>query len=88
MKKLSGHTTGLIFGAFLGLFHAAWAFLVAGGFAQELLNWIYGIHFLNNPFRVAVFDFTTAVVLIIVTSSVGYVAGLVFAAIWNKIARK
>jgi hypothetical protein len=88
MKKLNGHTVGLICGTFLGLFHTVWALLVSGEVAQKLLNWVYEIHFLNNPFRVATFDLTTAVVLVAVTSVVGYCAGWVFAAIWNNVMKK
>jgi len=78
------HTTALIFAIFLGLFHALWSLFVLLGFAQVILDFIYGIHFLNNPFTVASFNLVTALTLIVFTSAVGYVAGWVFAIIWNK----
>ncbi len=86
--KLNKNTVGLIVGAFMGLWHLMWAGLVAMGSAQSLLDWIYGIHFLNNPFVVASFNPTTAVVLVLFTAAVGYGVGWVFATIWNKIVKK
>ncbi len=86
--KLHEHTAGLIVGAFLGLWHLAWALLVAGGFAQGLLDWIYMLHFLNNPYRVAAFDVTTAAILVVVTSVVGYVAGWVLARLCNMMMKR
>lgn len=86
--KVSEHTVGMVVGALAGLWHFVWAMLVAGGFAQGLLDWIYTIHFLNNPFRVAQFDVTTAVMLVIATSLIGYVVGWVLASLWNMMAKR
>ncbi|OGG11842.1 hypothetical protein A2Z00_01535 [Candidatus Gottesmanbacteria bacterium RBG_13_45_10] len=81
--KLNAHCVGVIFGSFLGLFHLAWALMVALGFAQTILDWIYMLHFLNNPFRIAEFNVVTAATLVIFTAVVGYVVGWVFAMLWN-----
>jgi len=85
--ELDKHKAGLVFGSVMGLWHLVWSLLVAGNFAQRLLNWIYQIHFLNNPFQVADFVFVRAVVLIVVTAVIGYVVGWVFAVIWNRLHR-
>lgn len=79
---------GLIFGAFLGLFHLVWAIMVAVGFAQAILDFIYGIHFLNNPFTVASFEVGTAALLVLVTAVTGYVLGVVLAWLCNLINKK
>ena len=86
--KLHPNTTGLLFGAFFGLWHLVWALLVASDLAQGFLDWMYSIHFLENPFFVAPFDLMTAVTLVVVTSFVGYMVGWVFASLWNTIAKK
>lgn len=86
--KLNEHTTGIIVGAFAGVMHAIWSLFVAGGFAQTFLNWIFGLHFLANPYRVMPFDITTAITLVVVTSLVGYALGWIFASIWNSIIKK
>ncbi len=87
MKKLNGHTIGLIVGILLGLWHAIWALLVMVGMAKPILDFIYGIHFLSNPFIIRSFDMTTAVTLVVVTAGIGYVIGWAFAAIWNMLKR-
>ncbi|MCL4365734.1 hypothetical protein M1437_00725 [Patescibacteria group bacterium] len=40
---------------------------------------------LNNPFRVSPFNLTTAILLVIITFAIGYAAGWIFAALWNKL---
>lgn len=85
--KLNPQKTGLVVGAFLGLWHFVWGLLVAMGLTEALLDFIYGIHFLNNPFTVAPFDTVKWVTLIAVTAIIGYIFGYVFAFIWNKLAK-
>lgn len=88
MKKLSESTVGLIVGAFLGLVHLAWAVLVAAGYAQGLLDWIFDLHFLENPYMVTEFAADKAALLVVVTFGVGYVGGWVFAWLWNTLGKK
>lgn len=83
-EKLQQHKTGLIVGAFMGLWHVAWSILVVLGLAQWLLDFIYKVHFLNNPFTVAAFSASKALALIVVTAIIGYIAGSAFALLWNK----
>lgn len=77
----------LIVGAFLGGFHLLWAILVAAGYAQAVLDWVYWVHFLSNPFMLDVFDPTRAVILVAFTFVVGYVGGYVFSLLWNNMCR-
>ncbi len=88
MKELDKYKVGLIVGLFLGLVHLLWAVLVAVGMAQPLLDFVYGIHFLNNPFTVATFNLMTAAILVVVTFVVGYVGGWVFSALWGWAIKK
>ncbi|MDE2025663.1 MAG: hypothetical protein KGJ07_04170 [Patescibacteria group bacterium] len=76
--------TALVVGLFVGGFHLLWSVLVLLGFGQPLLDFIYWLHFLANPFIVAPFDITRALLLIIVTFLVGYTGGWCFALLWNK----
>lgn len=85
MKELNQNQTGLILGTVAGLFHLLWAVAVALGIAQSILDLIYALHFLNNPFTVTSFSFTNAILLVIVASMVGYAVGWVFALVWNKV---
>jgi hypothetical protein len=82
------HKVGLTFGAFLGFWHLIWSILVAIGAAQMVLDFIYSIHFLNNPFTIQAFSLGHAVTLVVVTSIIGYVIGWGCAAFWNRFSRQ
>lgn len=88
MKKLNGHTAGMAVGGFLALWHTAWSLLVAAGLAQTLIDFVFGIHFLDSPLVVGEFNLATAVTLVVVTFIVGYAAGWVFAWLWNSLHGK
>ena len=79
---------GLVLGTFMGLLHLTWALLVATGLAQVIMDFIYSIHFLNNPFYVSGFSATTAIILVLVTSVCGYIFGWVFAYLWGFVQKK
>ena len=85
MKNVAMDKTrsGFILGAFMGAFHLVWSVLVAVGVAQVILDFIYKIHFLNNPFVVQAFNLGHAALLVLVTTLVGFVAGWVLALLWN-----
>lgn len=85
MKK---NHAGLILGSFFGIVHLLWAILVAVGVAQPLMDFIYRMHFLNNPFQVAKFEILNAVGLVVITFAVGYVAGWVLTFLWENIQGK
>lgn len=80
--------TALTLGAFAGVVHIFWSLLVALGFAQNLTDWIYWLHFANNPLRIRQFDIGTALMLVVVTSLVGYAVGFVFATVWNEVHKR
>ena len=83
--KLNPNQVGLSLGALIGLWHLVWGLFVALGLASLILDWIYSLHFLNNPFSVQPFDIVKWISLIIVTFIVGYIFGYVFALLWNKL---
>lgn len=74
-------------GLFFGFIHLTWSCLVALGVAQRMLNLVFRLHFLNNPFTVGQFQIGMAVGLVVVTSLAGYVVGWIFAWAWNKIGK-
>lgn len=80
--------TALTLGAFAGVVHILWSLLVALGFAQPLVDWIYWLHFATNPLQFRQFDITTAIMLIVVTSLIGGAVGFLFATIWNFVQKK
>ena len=86
--KLDPQKTGLGLGSLFGLLHLLWALMVGLGFAQECMDWIFSLHFLDNPYTVQTFDIMTALILVVVTSIVGFVVGFVFATLWNYWQKK
>ena len=86
--KLDPRKTGLGLGSLVGLMHLIWSLMVALGLAQWWMDWVFSLHFLNNPFTVGYFNVVTALILIIVTSLIGFAVGFVFATIWNYWQKK
>jgi hypothetical protein len=82
---LSPVRTGLVLGAVIGLWHAAWAVLVAGGVAQALIDFILRIHFLHVTAVVQPFDGETAALLVGITFGIGFIVGGVLALVWNAL---
>lgn len=85
MKKFDEKATGLVVGVFTGGMHLLWSLVVAFGLAQVFMDWIYGLHFMNNPFVITPFSFGQMVFLVIVTFVFGYLGGWVFAVVWNNL---
>lgn len=88
MREVRPHKFGLVLGLVVSGMHLLWAIAIALGFAQPLLDWIYWLHMLSNPFQVAPFNVVTAGMLVIVTFVVGYAMGWVIATVWNKLHGK
>lgn len=82
--KLSKHRTGLSLGLFLALFHLVWLILVGLDFGQMVLDWIYDMHLLTNPFTIMSFEWPKALMLLAMTAATGYIFGWLFAFCWNK----
>lgn len=87
MAHLNPNRTGLIGGVLLGGWHAAWSLLVAAGLAQPVLDFIFWMHLLKPAFVVEPFDLLRAVILVLVTSAIGYVLGLTFGWLWSATYR-
>lgn len=75
---------GMAFGCFIATVHLVWAILIAIGWAQPLLDFIFWVHMLNSPFQVQPFSFGLSCLLVGVTWAVGFCAGFVFATIWKR----
>ncbi|MBI4155603.1 MAG: hypothetical protein HY507_00005, partial [Candidatus Zambryskibacteria bacterium] len=81
---MNRHKVGLALGAFAGLVHIVWEFLIFLGWAQPLMDFVTNLHSLNNLYTVEPFNLGQAVGLIVLASIVGYIVGFVFATIFNK----
>lgn len=85
MQTISPNKTGLVLGALLGGWHFLWGLLVALGWAQPLIDFVFWMHFIKPVYVVGTFNAVTALILIAVTSSVGYALGWIFGVLWNWI---
>jgi hypothetical protein len=75
--------SGLVLGAVIGLWHLTWALLVAFGWAQPFIDFVFWMHFIKPVYVVQPFHPATAAILIVVTAAIGFVIGSVFAVLWN-----
>jgi hypothetical protein len=87
MNTVNPNRAGLVFGAALGGWHFLWALLVAVGYAQWVMNFIFWMHFITPPYTVGRFNAEIALILILVTGAIGYVSGYVLGLLWNWIHR-
>lgn len=85
MKEIKSEHLGFMFGSLTAFGHAVWSLLVMLGFAQELMDWIFWLHFLNNPYRIGQFEFTRAIMLVTFTFAMGYLVGWIVAYLWNML---
>ncbi len=85
MTHLGPQKSGLVLGSLVGGWHLLWAIIVAIGWGQPLIDFIFWMHFLKPVFVVEPFAGGRAVVLIAVTSAIGYFLGVIGAVLWNRL---
>ena len=80
--------TSAIAGLCLASLHFFWVLLVALGWAQSLMDFIFKLHMLSPPFQVQVFSLPLALGLIAITFLMGCFYGAVFYFIKNRFTNK
>ena len=81
------HSAGLALGSLLGGMHLLWALLVASGFAQPVMDFIFWLHFIRPVYVIEGFDVARAAGLVALTAAIGYAMGVAFALLWNRLHR-
>lgn len=84
MIRVRPQSVGLVFALFLGMWHILWSLLVWLGAAQPFIDFIFRLHMITPPYRIAAFNLGTAVGLVLVTAGIGYVGGWAAGLIWNR----
>ena len=87
-RRISPNRFGLVLGTFLAAWHALWAALVWAGAAQPFMDFIFRLHMIEPPYRVAEFNLGTAATLVLVTAAIGYAGGWALGFIWNRFGRR
>ena len=87
MESLNPNKTGLVLGAFVGGLHVVWVLLVALGWAQSVVNFVFWIHFLRPFITVESFNAGMALMLILLASAIGFLVGYVLGVLWNWVHR-
>lgn len=78
----------MISGFGLASLHLCWAILVALGWAQLVIDFIFKLHMLSSPFQVQPFELPLALGLIGITFLVGCFYGIVFFVVKNAFQKK
>ena len=78
---------GVTFGTLLGACHFFWALLVALGWAQPLIDFVFWMHLIQPAFVIRPFSLPAAAALVVFTSIAGFVIALLFAVLWNRLHR-
>jgi hypothetical protein len=78
---------GLVIAALIGGWHVIWVALVAVGWAQPLINFVFWAHMIQPIYSIKPFNAEAAVTLLAVTSMSGYILGYAGAMLWNRLHR-
>ena len=87
MGVIGPNKAGLVLGTLLGGWHLLWSLLVAAGWAQSFINFIFWIHFIKPIYVIEPFNAGIALLLVVVTATIGYAVGFAFGVLWNKLHR-
>ncbi len=75
------------FALLLGGYHLLWVALVAVGWAQPVIDFVFRLHFLEPVLVVTPFTLGPAAGLVVLTAAIGAAFGWLIAAIWNCAVR-
>lgn len=84
---LNPFKTGLVLAMVTGGFHLCWSMLVALGWAQPVIDFVFWAHFIKPVYVIEPFQFARAIALLVLTASTGFILGLVFGWVWNALYR-
>ena len=81
------NSAGLALGCLFGGVHLLWVLLVASGFAQPVMDFVFSLHFIRPVYVIEGFNAARAAGLVGLTGVLGYAMGAAFALLWNRLHR-
>ena len=66
-------------------FHLCWSILVALGWAQPVIDFVFWMHFIKPIYVIEPFEIGKAAILLVTTAGIGFVIGSAFALVWNAL---
>jgi hypothetical protein len=84
-KHLSVCKTGLVLATVAGGFHLGWSILVAPGWAQMVIDFVFWMHFIKPIYVIEPFEVARAGMLVAMTAGMGFLIGSAFALVWNAL---
>lgn len=84
-KHLDVCRTGFVLATVTGGFHLCWSVLVALGWAQPVIDFVFWAHFIKPVYVIEPFEFTRAAILVALTAGIGFLLGSAFALVWNAL---
>ena len=81
---LNRKKVGLALGSFAAFLHFVWVVLLGLNIAAPLMDFVYRMHGMANPYMLLPFDLGRSVLLIVIAFIMGNIIGNVFAFFWNK----
>jgi hypothetical protein len=84
-KHLDVAKTGLALGAVFAGWHLCWSLLVALGWAQPVIDFVFWMHFIKPIYVIEPFALDRAAMLVGLTAIVGFLIGAMFAWVWNVV---
>jgi hypothetical protein len=85
LERLSTTTTGLVVGAVMGGMHLFWLLMVAAGWGQSIMNFIFWMYFIKPIDLIEPFELIRAISLVVTTSIIGFMIGWTAARLWNRL---
>ena len=85
MKAIHPLKAGFTLGLLIGAWHLSWVILVAIGWAQAVIDFVFWMHFIKPVYVIAPFNLANAVILVVVTFAGGFIIAWVFSLIWNRL---
>jgi hypothetical protein len=79
---------GVTVAVLLAVWHILWAVLVAAGWAQPILDFVFRMHFIQPAYTVLPFDLTASAVLAAIMAAIGFVAGYLVTFVWTWLGSK